>query len=302
MALSEDVDVFLYRLGSIRNSSPLTVKAYSEDLSQFLEFAEKEGVTSAREVTPTLLRSFLARLQEQNLARSSRARKTATLRSFFRDLARIRAIDQSPALGLRTVKQDKRLPKFLNEPEIEALLDAPDDSPLGLRDKALLELLYSSGIRAAELASLTVQQLDLSNGMVRVVGKGNKERVTLLGSKCIEAMNAYLGSGRPKLVEKAAAKTDMLFVNRYGVAISDRGLRKIFDKYCGLVAVHLKITPHVMRHTFATHLLNNGADLRLVQELLGHSSLATTQLYTHVTTDRLKEVYGKAHPRARKTD
>jgi integrase/recombinase XerC len=278
MAISEDVDVFLYRLGSIRNSSPLTVKAYSEDLSQFIDFAEKQGVTESSDVTPVLLRSF------------------------FRDLARVRAIDQSPATGLRTVKQDKRLPKFLNEPEIEALLAAPDETPLGLRDKALLELLYSSGIRAAELASLTVQQLDLPNGMVRVVGKGNKERVTLLGSKSVEAMVAYLDAGRGKLLEKSDKKTDILFVNRYGVAISDRGIRKIFDKYCGQVALHLKITPHVLRHTFATHLLNNGADLRLVQELLGHSSLATTQLYTHVTTDRLKEVYGKAHPRAKKVD
>lgn len=299
MAISDDIDVFLYRLQSIRNASPLTVKAYAEDLGQFAEFSIAEGVLTAPDVTPTLLRSYLATLMELNLSRSTRARKTATLRSFFRDLARVRMIERSPALGLRTVKQDKRLPKFLNQKEIEALLEAPDRTSLGVRDKALLELLYSSGIRAAELASLTVSQLDLESGMLRVIGKGNKERMTLLGSKAVASLEEYLSCSRPELAAKSNIPTNVLFINRYGNALSDRGVRKLFDKYCCRVASHLKITPHVLRHTFATHLLNNGADLRLVQELLGHSSLATTQLYTHVTTERLKDVYTRAHPRAK---
>lgn len=294
-------DAFLHAMGSVRGASPHTVKAYGEDLRQFAEYAATQGVTDIYAVDPALLRSFLAHLQEQNLARASRARKTASLRSFFAYLTRQRVLPRSPAQGLRTVKTERRLPKFLRPDEIESLLAAPDlNTPLGLRDRALLETLYASGMRAGELVTLGVADVDYGEGVIRVLGKGQKERVTLLGRQAVQALERYLRKARPELVANVPVDGGALFVNRYGARLSDRGVRKLFDRYCGEASTTLKITPHVLRHTFATHLLFNGADLRLIQELLGHASVATTQTYTHVTTERLQEVYAKAHPRAKR--
>ena len=204
-----------------------------------------------------------------------------------------------PAAGLRTVKQDQRLPKFLRPDEIAALMAAPNAQPLGLRDRALLETLYASGMRAGELVSLTVADVDFEADVIRVTGKGGKERVTLLGREAVVALQTYLREGRPALVEAQGEDGGALFVNRYGARLSDRGVRKLFTRYCAQAATRLQITPHVLRHTFATHLLAGGADLRVVQELLGHSSIVTTQIYTHVTPERLQEIHAKAHPRAR---
>ena len=296
-------DLFLEAQATVRGASPHTVKAYAEDLRQFAEFAAAQGVTDIHAVDPGLLRSYLAAMQAQNLARASRARKTAALRSFFSHLARHGHIQRSPAVGLRSVKQEHRLPKFLRSDEIDALLAAPDlTKPLGLRDKALLETLYASGMRAGELVTLSLGDINYDEGVIRVVGKGNKERVTLLGRHAVFALQRYVRKGRPTLLLLADQDDGALFVNRYGIRISDRGIRKLFDKYCAEASAHLKITPHVLRHTFATHLLSNGADLRLIQELLGHASVATTQMYTHVTTERLQEVYAQAHPRAKREE
>ncbi len=294
-------DLFLSAQSDLKGASPHTVKAYAEDLRQFVEFAAARGVTDIHAVDASLLRAYLAEMQSRNLARASRARKTAALRSFFSHLARHSLIARSPAVGLRTVKQERRLPKFLRPDEVDALLAAPDlTKPLGLRDRALLETLYASGMRAGELAALSVNDINYDEGVIRVIGKGNKERVTLLGRDAVFALQRYLRKGRPALLMLAAADDGALFVNRYGERLSDRGIRKLFDRYCTQASTHLKITPHVLRHTFATHLLSNGADLRVIQELLGHASVATTQMYTHVTTERLQEVYAQAHPRAKK--
>ena len=294
-------DAFLHHMETIKGASAHTVKAYAEDLSQFVEFAATQGVTDVHAADPALLRSFLVHLQALGLARASRARKTATLRSFFSYLARQSLLPRSPALGLRSVKTERRLPKYLRADEMEALLAAPDAAtPLGLRDRALLETLYASGMRAGELVTLRVADVDYDEGVIRVIGKGDKERVTLLGRQAVFALQRYVRKGRPELLLRASEDTDALFVNRYGGRLSDRGVRKLFDRYCGVASTHLKITPHVLRHTFATHLLSNGADLRLIQELLGHASVATTQMYTHVSTERLQEVYAQAHPRAKK--
>lgn len=294
-------DAFLHHMEAVKGASPHTIKAYAEDLSQFIEFAVTQGVTDIHAADPVLLRSFLAHLQSLGLARASRARKTATLRSFFSYLAKQSLLPHSPAVGLGSVKTERRLPKYLRADEMEVLLAAPDaGTPLGLRDRALLETLYASGMRAGELVSLCLSDVDYDEGVIRVIGKGDKERVTLLGRQAIFALERYVRKGRPELVVMAEKDEGALFVNRYGGRLSDRGVRKLFDRYCAAASSHLKITPHVLRHTFATHLLSNGADLRLIQELLGHASVATTQMYTHVTTERLQEVYEKAHPRARK--
>ncbi len=294
-------DLFLEDQSTVKGASPHTVKAYAEDLRQFGEFAAAQGVTDIHAVDPAMLRSYLAAMQAQNLVRASRARKTATLRSFFSHLARHGHIPRSPAVGLRSVKQEQRLPKFLRSDEIDALLAAPDlTKPLGLRNRALLETLYASGMRAGELVTLMLTDVNYDEGVIRVIGKGNKERVTLLGRQAVFALQRYIRKGRPALLLAAAEDDGALFVNRDGTRLSDRGVRKMFDKYCKEIAAGMNITPHVLRHTFATHLLSNGADLRLIQELLGHASVATTQMYAHVTTERLQEVYAQAHPRAKK--
>ena len=294
-------DAFLHHMSAIKGASVHTVKAYAEDLSQFIGFAEAEGVTDVHTVDPTLLRSFLVHMQSTGLTRASRARKTATLRSFFSYLARQSLLPRSPAVGLRSIKTEKRLPKYLRSDEMEALLAAPDsETALGLRDRALLETLYASGMRAGELVTLCLSDVDYDEGVIRVIGKGDKERVTLLGRQAVFAIQRYIRKGRPELILKGRGDDGALFVNRYGGRLSDRGVRKLFDRYCAAASTHLKITPHVLRHTFATHMLSNGADLRLIQELLGHASVATTQMYTHVSTERLQEVYAQAHPRAKK--
>ena len=295
-------DAFLHTLGAVRGASPHTVKAYAEDLRQFSEYAAAQGVTDVHVVDTALLRAFLAHLEAHDLARASRARKTAALRSFFAYLTRQRLLPRSPALGLRGVKTERRLPKYLRPDEIESLLSAPKlDTDLGLRDRALLETLYASGMRAGELVTLGVADVNYDEGVIRVIGKGQKERVTLLGRQAVQSLERYLRKARPALVFAAEHDCGALFVNRYGGRLSDRGVRKLFDRYCTEASSTLKITPHVLRHTFATHLLSNGADLRLIQELLGHASVTTTQTYTHVSTERLQEVYAKAHPRAKRS-
>lgn len=299
--MDASLDAFLHHIKDVKGASAHTVKAYAEDLSQFVDYAETQGVTDIHAADSALLRSFLAYLQSLGLARASRARKTATLRSFFSYLAKQSLLARSPAVGLRSIKTERRLPKYLRSDEMEALLAAPDAATaIGLRDRALLETLYASGMRAGELVTLCLGDVNYDEGVIRVIGKGDKERITLLGRQAVFALERYIRKGRPELVLQAEKDDGALFVNRYGARLSDRGVRKLFDRYCAAASTHLKITPHVLRHTFATHLLSNGADLRLIQELLGHASVATTQMYTHVTTERLQEVYEKAHPRARK--
>jgi integrase/recombinase XerC len=298
------IDAFLQYRRSARNSAENTRKAYAADLAQFADFTAKSGVADISRIDVKLLRAFLASLQVHSYARSTLARKQAALRAFFRWARRQGHVTTDPTRGLFSPRQPRKLPKFLRSEEIEALMCAPGDSPAGLRDRALLELLYGSGIRAGEAVKLTIEDLDLEAGEVKIrQGKGNKERIALLGRAAQEAIVDYLHHGRPVLAAKAKrGESRGLLLNKYGERLSDRAVRRTFDKYAQVVGARLKITPHVLRHSFATHLLENGADLRAVQELLGHANLATTQIYTHVTTDRLKEVYDGAHPRAHAED
>ncbi|MEX2219868.1 MAG: tyrosine recombinase XerC [Phycisphaerales bacterium] len=252
---------------------------------------------------PDLIRGFLAHLGEQHYSAATMARKIATLRSFFKWAERRGLADTNPMTLIRTPRQGKRLPKAITIEQIEKLLAAPDEREvLGMRDRAMLETLYSTGIRVSELVGLEVDDIDLSGEAVRVKGKGKKERVVPLGSHALAAVRRYMdmlrADGRllPAWAEGRAHRP--LFVNKHGGRLSSRSVRRKLDKYLKQVGLDPTISPHTLRHSFATHLLDNGADLRSVQELLGHQSLSTTQVYTHLTTQRMQNAYNQAHPRA----
>lgn len=303
-AVDSVLEGFLQFLRLAKNASSHTVRAYRADIAQFLMYIETEsglGEGGLHQVERTHVRAFLSGLQQDDYKRTSLARKLASLRAFCRWAKKQAYIENDPTVGVFTIKQEERLPKFLRLREVETLLSSPDtDSPDGLRDKALMELLYASGIRAGEAHALNLADLALENEELRILhGKGDKERIALMGRAAIDAMRAYLRHGRPELAAKNPGTPDLaVFLNKFGKRLSDRGIRRTFDKYFRVASERLKTTPHTLRHSFATHLLDNGADLRAVQELLGHAHLITTQIYTHVTTERMKEVYEHTHPRA----
>ena len=314
------VKAFLDYLKLEKHFSDYTVKSYGADLIQFGQFVAGEighaGANKAPEkvtleqlderqlkTEALTIREFLAYLYAQNYTKSTTARKLATLRSFFKYLIRRGVCSASPLTTIRTPKQEKRLPKCLDLEQVQKLLDAPDDGELlGARDKAMLEVLYSSGIRVSELVELEVQDIDLQEGILRVRGKGRKDRLTPIGSQAIKAVQRYfeLRSADPKLSPNQGGQR--VFLNKHGESLSTRSVRRKLDKYLIEAGLDPGISPHTLRHSFATHLLNNGADLRSVQELLGHQSLSTTQIYTHLTTTRIKQVYDAAHPRAGDTN
>lgn len=295
------VDEFLTHLRAGSHFSPHTIESYGLDLRQFLFFLEQEGISRAESVNYLIIRKYLANMKAISLARSSIARKLACIRSFFRFLCRQGYLVNNPAAGVATPKREKRLPKFLYPEEIAALLEKPSSvTPLGLRDRAILELLYSSGLRLREIVNLTGKDLDLSRGYVRVMGKGSKERVVPLGGCAGRAIKEYMTSARPALQMKnvSMTKCENVFLNYRGTRLSGRSIQRMLDKYIEESALDRKISPHALRHSFATHLLENGADLRVVQELLGHVNISTTQIYTHLTKERIRTVYLKNHPRA----
>ena len=288
------MDAFLDHLRLVKRASEHTLKAYSSDVIAFLRFAEEAEC----EVDQFLVRRYLASLQGEGLARSSVARKVASLRAYFEYLVDRQILESDPTEGVRPPKQSRRLPKFMNEEQIDALMLSPDSTPLGLRDRAILEVLYATGMRVSELLSLTVDDIRPDSDEISIIGKRNKERIVLLGSAAREAVAKYISSGRPSLAMKAAVQPTAMFLGYRGTPLAPSSVQRIVDKYVVRVSESLKITPHSLRHTFATHLLNHGADLRSVQELLGHESVVTTEIYTHVSRERLKEVYDRAHPRA----
>lgn len=278
-----------------RNASAHTVVNYQRDILQFIQFlCDDEAEVTA--ISRSKLRQYLAHLQQGGYARSSIARKLSSLRSFFRFLVAEGVCSENPLQHLATPKQEKLLPGFLYQAECFGLLDAPDDSELGKRDRAILELLYATGIRVSELVGLDLYDIDFGQGYVRVFGKGAKERIVPVGRTACVAVTGYLTESRPRLAQASSGRA--LFLNRLGGRLTDRSVRRLVDKYVDMAAIQQHVSPHTLRHTFATHLLDNGADLRSVQELLGHASVSTTQIYTHVTKERLKAVYSQAHPRA----
>jgi len=271
-----------------KNYSRHTILNYRLDLEGFLRFIKEAAL---EKVDYLVIRKYLALLKEKNLGSRSIGRKLSALRSFFKFLTREGYLKANPISSVSSPKQEKHLPMFLTEDEVRNLIEAAKvNDERGMRDRAILETFYSSGMRISELAGLNIEDVDFISGVAKVMGKGRKERLVPMGDTAISAIRAYLKS-RKKSAEA-------LFLNKNGRRITDRGIRGIVDKYIHRVSVKHGISPHTLRHSFATHLLNRGADLRSVQELLGHANLSTTQIYTHLTTERLKNIYDKAHPRA----
>ncbi|HOF17888.1 MAG TPA: tyrosine recombinase XerC [Phycisphaerae bacterium] len=312
---------FLDHLRRERNFSDHTLRSYQADLVQFCQFlAAGEDALSLADMTAENLpppeemdwsglerrllslaaneaRSYLALMRNSGYAKSTIARKLATLRSFYKFLVRVGQVEASPVSVIRTPKQSKRLPKCLDVEQVRALLEAPDSSTLlGARDRAILETLYSAGLRISELVGLNAEDLDEFGEALRIRGKGKKERLVPLGSVALRAIRDYINFRKKAF---GAEKRGPLFVNKSGSRLSARSIRRKLDAYVLQAGIAQHVSPHALRHSFATHMLNAGADLRSVQEMLGHESLSTTQIYTHLTTRRLKEVYDRAHPLAR---
>jgi integrase/recombinase XerC len=293
---------FLRHLGLEKNASAHTVKSYREDLMQALEFFRSKvggGPLEARHLTTRLLRGYLAWLHEQGYSKATVARRTAAVRSWCRFLCRQGLLQTNPADTLRGPRQDKKLPHFLSVADIGRLLDAPPaQTPWGLRDRAILETLYSAGLRVSELTSLNVDDLDLDSGLATIRGKGKRERLGLLGKPALQAIRHWLKEREPLLAGRPRP-AGAVFLNHRRTRLTSRSVGRLLEKYLALAGLDPRTSPHSLRHSFATHLLDAGADIRSVQELLGHQNLNTTQIYTHVSTHRLRESYHMAHPRAR---
>jgi site-specific recombinase XerD len=302
------------------NASKYTLRNYTTDLmgthkrgagKGFFQFLVLNNVADFKDVDKQIIRDYLAWLVDQNIEKSSLSRKLSAIRSFYRFLLQEGIIKKSPipvnASGRKgersflSPKQNKRLPLFLTQEEMQALIYAPDVSrPEGKRDRAILELLYASGLRVSELTNLNLSDINLETHEIRALGKGDKERVVLIGNPAADAIAEYINTSRLKLM---AGKTgEALFVSRYGARLITRRMQKIIKKYSSLCGLDKKVHPHVLRHTFATHMLDGGADLRVVQELLGHADLSSTQIYTHITKQQARKIYLTAHPLAREKD
>jgi integrase/recombinase XerC len=293
--MQQTINQFLHYLATERNVSPHTLKAYASDLDQFREFVRGErGADAGTDaVDHLLIRRWLALLHKDH-KKSSIGRKLAAVRSFFKYLLREGMVGKNPAELVSSPKKEKKVPYHLNIDEMTALVEAPQgESILPLRDRLILEVLYSCGLRVAELTGMNVGDAELSEGVVWVLGKGGKERIVPLGSHARLAVAAYLQE------RNNPEPTAPLLLNANGGRLTSRSVARIVGKYIQHIATMKKISPHTLRHTFATHMLEGGADLRAIQEFLGHASLSTTQKYTHVSIDRLMEVYDKAHPKAR---
>ncbi len=303
--MQQALDRFLTYLQVERGASPYTLRNYGREIGEFIAFAQERGVETWAEVDKALVRSWLASLHRAGYHPASIARRLYELRSCFRFLMREGLVEDNPAAQIQPPKQPRTLPDYLTVEQVIELLSAPDvTQPLGMRDAAILEVLYSAGLRRGELMGLRVQDVDLKEKRIRVWGKGKKERIALIGEPAKRALARYLDHGRPQLLAKnphaATNPPDALFLNHRGGPLSSpRAISAILNKYLKQVNLPKRVTPHTLRHSFATHLLEGGADLRTVQELLGHENLQTTTIYTQVTLRHLRDVVRRAHPHAR---
>jgi len=282
-----------------KNASLHTIKNYLADIEQFHSFIEKEMINVFSEVNHQAIRLYLTELFEKGLSRRSVSRKLSSMRAFFKFLEREHYIESNPFHQISLPKMQKTIPDFFYKEELEKLFEVEKlDTPLSVRNQAIIELFYATGIRVSELVQLKVSDIDFNVGTLLVIGKGNKERYVPFGMYAEDALNHYLKHSRKELLMKSDEQTDILFLNHLGKPLTTRGIRHILNEMIKKAALTSAIHPHKLRHTFATHLLNEGADMRSVQEMLGHENLSSTQIYTHVTKDYLQTIYKNAHPRA----
>lgn len=288
---------FIYFLAVEKGLAKNTLESYERDLRGFLLYLKNESVSTTKDIRRSHIMGHLAHLRSKKLANSTVSRNLASIRSFFNFLMQERRIEENPAGDLESPRQEKKLPKVISMKEIDSLLKQPDELKVsGIRDKAMLELLYATGIRVSELIDLGVNDVNTESGYIRCTGKGSKERIVPVGAMAIQKVKNYIEEGRSKLVKDL--KEQSLFVNQHGRRLTRQGFWKIIKKYARQAQIKKEITPHTLRHSFATHLLENGADLRSVQEMLGHADISTTQIYTQVSKSKLRDVYERAHPRA----
>lgn len=283
-----------------KNASPYTVKYYIEDFHSFVHFLQNENIYNIEHIDLKLVRKYLTKLYEEKLSRRSVSRKISSLRSLFSYLQREQIVNQNPFQQVHLPKRELTLPSFLYEHELEELFKVNNlGTPLGQRDQSLLEVLYATGIRVSECHMLNVEHVDFSIGVMLIQGKGNKERYVPFGAYASDALQQYIAEGRRELSSKVKQQEPRaLFLNSRGNRLTVRGIRHVLNEIVKKASTTIQLNPHKLRHTFATHMLNSGADMRVVQELLGHASLSSTQVYTHITKDHLKKAYMNAHPRA----
>ena len=299
--LEQAVDDYIVFLTVEKGASQNTIEAYSNDVRKLTQYLSDEKINNWREVDSYMIRGYLAFMQAEQITNTTRARNVAALKSFFRFLYVEKYTKNNLGELLDVPRKEKVLPKYLTMEEVERLLEAPDiTTHNGCRDKAMLELLYASGLRVSELITLRLNDISFEMAYVRCFGKGSKERIIPLGSYALDALAHYIEVCRPKVANNW--QTDTLFLNKNGKGLTRQGFWKLIKKYGREAAITADITPHVLRHSFATHLLSGGADLRAIQEMLGHADIATTQIYTHLLGEQMLDVYNAAHPRAKKTE
>ncbi|UUZ79525.1 site-specific tyrosine recombinase XerD [Paenibacillus sp. P26] len=297
--MKNDLQTFIRFLSDERGLARNTLDSYERDLLQYIEYLDAAGIRNLKESGKVHIAGYLLKLKQMGRATATVTRSMVSIRAFYQYLVRERRLDQDPSMHMEIPKLEKRSPKVLTVEEVETLLQAPPSAtPNGQRDKAMLESLYATGIRVTELIMLDVDSVNPEMGFIRCIGKGGRERVVPLGGIASECLKEYITSTRPKLM-KHSAEEAALFINHLGTRITRQGFWKIIKRYAADSGIRQEITPHTLRHSFATHLLENGADLRSVQEMLGHADISTTQIYTQVTRSKLKEVYDRAHPRAK---
>jgi len=296
--MKNSIDKFIEELRYEKNYSELTTNGYSKNLFLFLEYLNDNDIMNYNKIDYRDIRNYINYMYDLNYSNKTISRNISALRSFFKYLVSNGSIDKNPMTLVTNPKLDKKLPKYLNYEDTEKLLNAFDNSNyIGLRNSLALEMLYSTGMRVSEISSIKLNDISMDNRNIKVTGKGNKERFVYFGTKCLDLLNMYLKESYPKLNVKGS---QYLLLSKTGKKINEREIRTIIDEAVKIARIEMKVSPHVLRHTFATHMLNEGADLRSVQELLGHVNLSTTQIYTHLTNEKIRNVYLSAHPRARK--
>ncbi len=296
--MQDHLQDYLNYLSDERGLAKNTLESYGRDLQQFLTYLKEKKNLDIKETTQATVIGYLLQLQSKGKATATLSRSLAAIKSYYQFLVRESIIERNPTINLDAPKQEKRLPKVLSVEDVEQLLDQPDlKHPIGIRDRAMLEVLYATGLRVSELISLKLIDVNLEMGYIKCFGKGSKERIVPLGSISLKYLKMYIDHAR-KFLASTPFET-VLFLNHHGKGLTRQGFWKIIKRYAENLNIQIEITPHTLRHSFATHLLENGADLRSVQEMLGHADISTTQIYTHLTKDRIREVYDQAHPRAK---